>query len=880
LGLKFTCHFVAISVECYLKSVLCLLRLVICIFLIHMSTLLSSLRDLSKSLLFTGFAALCISSAESTSVAQSGGQDNWVWTGRKATVPTAEAATGRKCITINKNGMYVGLLKTPNTIEQYDLNGAFIKNWTATFTDLSGLASDTDGNVYAYDKGATKVSVFTSSGSLTASWGTAGSNDGQFSANSGYMVHAIAVDEQMNVYVADSGNSRIQVFSNKGVFLRQFGSRGDMPGQFRDGPRAVSVNPTFDVCAYDAAKSWYHVSRFSRRGEFIGRAEKLPSNYSWVEEYSFNTWSIWGLGGEYVFSSTPDGLLVVGAPAASSQNYWPATVGGPGAVTSGVSSVFFGTSLSFSGVIQFSNQVTTRGAAFDLNGNFWAVRDTAVECLERRMRFDVYKPTKAIPQGSILNVSQASGSKMVDIDYRVVDSDSASVETAIVGFVGGTRSWEKLVVPKTFAAMTPAAGTLAFTGTLTTGTLSTGSLASSIAPGVPYRVSWNAAADMPGQNFASLSFGVIARDGRPEIGVHYVTIPSDATNSGSLMVSSKPVQEDDLSDLWLWLLARRDPRVAVSGNSVAFTSAGQGYISGAPLPASGPSVANVAHDGSTTTVQGRAFAYKLINCRPITAAEKTRAQAGQFNLTSVDDNSVVSISASPIGAFALVTGGTLPASSSLGAVSVATFYMGKTEVTWGEWKAVRTWATANGYTDLAGVGNGTGDNYPVTNVSWYDVVKWCNARSEKEGKTPVYQLSGVTYKTGQSAPTIKTSANGYRLPADAEWEWAARGGSQAHGYTYTGSNDLNAVGWYAGNSGSSNHTVATKSANELGIYDMSGNVTEWTGDLGNVASQRVFRGGSCLHPPEECTVAGRYPFGDAVAGNNQFGFRVVCNTAP
>ena len=105
-----------------------------------------------------------------------------------------------------------------------------------------------------------------------------------------------------------------------------------------------------------------------------------------------------------------------------------------------------------------------------------------------------------------------------------------------------------------------------------------------------------------------------------------------------------------------------------------------------------------------------------------------------------------------------VGGGTLPQSSGLSGQIVSTFHIGKYEVSWGEWKEVRAWGVANGYSDLDGVGDtypsGSADNFPVINVSWYDVVKWMNAKSEKEGLTPVYQVSGAVYKTGQSAPKV------------------------------------------------------------------------------------------------------------------------------
>lgn len=206
-------------------------------------------------------------------------------------------------------------------------------------------------------------------------------------------------------------------------------------------------------------------------------------------------------------------------------------------------------------------------------------------------------------------------------------------------------------------------------------------------------------------------------------------------------------------------------------------------------------------------------------------------------------------------------------------VTLAGFYLAKNEVTQVEWQSLMA---ANPSQSIS-----CGERCPVENVSWYDALVYCNRRSVAEGLVPSYYAdaghtqvfgsNGSTWSLPNAGPVFQKNTNGYRLPTEAEWEFAARGGLFSTGKKYPGSNDLGEVAWWNGNSGAVPHPAGEKKPNELGLFDLGGNVAEWCSDwYGNypagistnpagpaAGTQKILRGGAWDGPAPTQRTASR-----------------------
>lgn len=298
-----------------------------------------------------------------------------------------------------------------------------------------------------------------------------------------------------------------------------------------------------------------------------------------------------------------------------------------------------------------------------------------------------------------------------------------------------------------------------------------------------------------------------------------------------------------------------------------------------------------ALEGTTLTVNGTYFvvipAEIPLKCGPFSVKAEKRGYEdisfeGSTAPSQVIEKALVYVKASLIPMVFVQGGGFMmgpdsgePVYNPAHQITISSFMIGKYEVTQEQYQKVMEMNPSFFSSGADAPGQ------PVENVSWYEAVEFCNNLSEIEGLQKVYTIR-------KDKCDADFSKNGYRLPTEAEWEYAARGGALSKHYNYAGSNEVVSVAWSSLDAGNTTHPVGTKTPNELGIYDMSGNVWEWCWDwYGNYSSSpqtdptgnpsgvcRVDRGGSYYNA--SALLYSTYRYSDVPGLRHSFvGFRVV-----
>lgn len=506
--------------------------------------------------------------------AQTYPQDTWRYDGVEFGSPVTNNSL--RCIATGSGGVYVGEVvsgsSSPTKVLHFTEAGVFVSRFSATFTHILGIQCDSAGNVYVLDRGDERVKVYSSTGTFLRQWGGVGTADGLFTFGTNDGVNMLGIGTGDEVFVCDPGNTRVQVFSAAGAFLRKWGELGALPGQFNaNEPTSIVVAPNGLVHFYNKI--------FQKDGSFVRQ---------------------WGPYTPY--ASTPDGLI------ATSYYSWFVmdTKGGDSTANlpadGGYGVSFTKTGISF--LVSYNNKVRRCVREYNSSVNF-------------------LNPLP-LPQPLVLSAAQRSGTSLVDVSYKVTDTDSPTVRTGLLAFRDGGASLYHCVAMKTFVENT--AGNVGLNQPVDT----------------VRNVVWNMPADWA-VDYANIRVEALAKDSRNLLGVHWITVPASG-GEPAIQVSYKPVTDADFLDLWFWFLATGQDVALVNpfnDNNYRDVYGNSGAYNGQRLAESSPWA------GNRTTRTGRLFAAKKMGARPITEAELVRARAGLYGFQQLTEETLVKDESTP-----------------------------------------------------------------------------------------------------------------------------------------------------------------------------------------------------------------------------------------
>lgn len=539
-------------------------------------------------------------------------QDGWTYEGKKV-------LGAFRSICMGKDGrVYVGAV---NKVAVYTRDLVPVGEFGSFTGPICGLACDSQTNIYVLE--SDRVKVFdpygTNPSTMVRSWGGTGTNTGLFriatfpswnAYGNGLLFNAsdsglakevtasgIAVNSLDEVIVADGDNTRVQVFSRLGAFLRKWGQPEDSPINPLLQTTSVAVLPDDRVVVVSGGND--SAGNQSTRLDIYE-----PDGRPILVRTFFEAHTLAAQYSTYNLASTPDGLIV-GSPDNRNK---PGTVQLYETSALNVLRTFTTSSLRLTGP---DDSYRIDGQTFGSGGRWYALVRFAransseptysgadgIYVLERQFPADLPMAQNFVPQPLIQRSAQRSGVSYLDIDYKVLDSDSPTVEVAMLAFTNGVNTLSGLVRMNTFAEGTSA------------------NLGAGIPANTTKRVTWDVASDW-NVGFGNIQFEILAKDERGLFPFHFITVPATLT-APAIKVSDRAPTDGDFLSLWFWLVATAD-------TGVIFLN---GEIFGAP---NGPDAGVKFASGITTTQAGRTYLLSRLGVRSPTNAEVIQANEGRF----------------------------------------------------------------------------------------------------------------------------------------------------------------------------------------------------------------------------------------------------------